>query len=131
MVVRVGVQMTTGIALMTSIFESVPTLIGSRRAARQDRLTNIGVGPRNLNHSDLRPQHISQTRMENDGAGDDWTTALASGGVRSPTTLTISRSIANARQSGPRPVESDDRTRAEMMQVCRLAVARGLSGDLS
>jgi hypothetical protein len=60
----------------------VPTFFGSRRAARQDRLTNIGAGPRSLNHTDLRSQHISQTRMENDGrAGDDWTTALASGGV--------------------------------------------------
>src|ERR1700733_8080256 len=82
MAVRMGVQMNIGIALMTSIFVSVPTFFGSRRAARQDRLTNIGAGPRSLNHTDLRSQHISQTRMVNDGrAGDAWTTALASGGV--------------------------------------------------
>ncbi len=40
MVVRMGVQMNTGIALMTSIFASVRTFFGSRRTARQDRLTN-------------------------------------------------------------------------------------------
>ena len=82
MVVRMGVQMNTGIVLMTSIFASVPTFFGSRRAARQDRLTNIGVGPSNLNHTDLWSQHISQTGMKNDGRpGDDWTTALASGAL--------------------------------------------------
>jgi len=57
MVVRMGVQMNTGIALMTSIFASVPTFFGSRRTARQDRLTNIGTGPSNLNHTDRRSQH--------------------------------------------------------------------------
>src|SRR5580704_9297674 len=56
MVVRMGVQMNTGIALMTSIFASVRTFFGSRRAARQDRLTNIGTGPSNLNYTDRRSQ---------------------------------------------------------------------------
>jgi hypothetical protein len=75
MVVRMGVQMNTGIALMTSIFASVLTFFGSRRAARQYRLTNIGTGPSNLNHTDRRSKH---RRVKNDGrAGDDWTTALA------------------------------------------------------
>ena len=89
MVVRMGVQIATGIELMTSIFASVPTFFGSRRAARQDRLTNIGVGLRNLNHTELRSQHISLTRMENDGrAGDDWMGSIGKR-QRSPTTLTI------------------------------------------
>jgi hypothetical protein len=75
MVVRMRVQMNTGIARMTSIFASVLTSFGSRRAARQDRLTNIGTGPSNLNHTDRRSQH---KRVKNDGrTGDDWTTALA------------------------------------------------------
>jgi hypothetical protein len=53
--------------------------------------------------------------------------------IRGATTLTISHSIANARQRGPRPVESDDRTiaSAAVMQACHLAVARGLKGGLS
>ena len=63
MVVRMGGQMNTGIALMTSIFASVRTFFGSRRAARQDRLTNIGTGPSNLNYTDRRSQHKREWRM--------------------------------------------------------------------
>ena len=142
MVVRMGVQMNTGIALMTSIFASVRTFFGSRRAARQDRLTNIGTGPSNLNHTDRRSQHISQTRMENDGrAGDDWTTALASDAfcfqltsppyIRSPTTLANSpvplQTLVRDRVLG---IGRSDHSELSSMHECHLAVARRLKGDL-
>ena len=48
MAVRRGLQMNTGIVLTISIFASVPTFFGSRRAALQVKLTNIGTEPRNL-----------------------------------------------------------------------------------
>jgi hypothetical protein len=54
MIVRMGAQMNTGIALMTSIFASAPTFFGSRKVARRDRQTNIGTGRRNSNHTDRR-----------------------------------------------------------------------------
>ena len=95
-------------------------------------------GPRNLNHTDLRSQHISQTRMENDGrTGDDWTTALASGGV--VLIRLLHRLYPHTRRVGLRPVESDDRAIASAAvmpapsehDAGHLAVARGLKGDLS
>jgi hypothetical protein len=49
-----GMRGNTGTALVTSIYASVPTFFGSRRAVRKGRPTHTGIRAANSRHSDRR-----------------------------------------------------------------------------